>query len=43
MIPYNQTTGKITNTESFKIKSCLRKTTESIDKRFCFDLIPEDR
>jgi len=43
MIPYNQTAGKITNTESFKIKSCIRKTTESIDKRFCFDLIPEDR
>jgi len=43
MIPYNQTTGKITNTESFRLKSCLRKTTESIDKRFCFELIPEDR
>jgi len=43
MIPYNQTTGKITNTESFKVKSCLRKTSESIDKRFCFELIPEDR
>lgn len=43
MIPYNQTTSKITSTEKFKIKSCLRKTTESIDKRFCFDIISDDR
>ena len=43
MIPYNQTTSKITNTESFRLKSCIRRTADSIDKRFCFDIIPEDR
>jgi hypothetical protein len=43
MIPYNQTTSKITNTESFRLKSCVRRTADSIDKRFCFDIIPEDR
>jgi len=43
MIPYNQTNAKITSTESFRLKSCIRRTAESIDKRFCFDIIPEDR
>ena len=43
MIPYNQTNAKITNTESFRLKSCIRRTADSIDKRFCFDIIPEDR
>jgi len=43
MIPYNQTTSKITNTESFRLKSCIRRSADSIDKRFCFDIIPEDR
>jgi len=43
MIPYNQTTSKITNTESFRLKSCVRRTADSIDKRFCFDIVPEDR
>ena len=43
MIPYNQRDAKITNTESFKLKSCMRKAADAIDKRFCFDIIPEDR
>ena len=43
MIPYNQTTSKITNTESFRLKSCIRRPSDSIDKRFCFDIVPEDR
>ena len=43
MIPYNQTTSKITNTESFRLKSCIRRPADSIDKRFCFDIIPDDR
>ena len=43
MIPYNQTTSKITNTESFRLKSCTRRPADSIDKRFCFDIVPEDR
>ena len=43
MIPYNQTTSKITNTESFRLKSCIRRPADSIDKRFCFDIVPDDR
>lgn len=43
MIPYNQTAGKIISTETFRLRSCVKRVTESIDKRFCFDLIPEDR
>ena len=43
MIPCNQRDAKITNTESFKLKSCMRKAADAIDKRFCFDIIPEDR
>ena len=43
MIPYNQTTSKITNTESFRLKSCIRRPSDSIDKRFCFDIVPDDR
>lgn len=43
MIPYNQRDAKITNTESFKLKACMRKAQDAIDKRFCFDIIPEDR
>jgi len=43
MIPYNQRDAKITNTESFKLKACMRKAADAIDKRFCFDIIPEDR
>jgi hypothetical protein len=43
MIPYNQTTGKITSTETFRLKSCVRRMSDSIDKRFCFDVMSEDR
>ena len=43
MIPYNQTTSKITNTESFRLRSCIRRPSDSIDKRFCFDIVPDDR
>uniref|UniRef100_A0A915CP34 PH domain-containing protein n=1 Tax=Ditylenchus dipsaci TaxID=166011 RepID=A0A915CP34_9BILA len=27
---------------SFKLKSCVRRASDSIDKRFCFDVIPEE-
>merc|ERR1719187_273988 len=43
MIPYNQNTGKITSTETFRLKSCVRRMSDSIDKRFCFDVMSEDR
>ncbi|VDM70343.1 unnamed protein product [Strongylus vulgaris] len=28
---------------SFKLKECLRRSSDSIDKRFCFDLIADER
>jgi hypothetical protein len=28
---------------SFKLKSCIRRASDSIDKRFCFDVVPEER
>ncbi|CAG0892826.1 unnamed protein product [Darwinula stevensoni] len=43
MIPYNQTTGKITSTETMVLKSCVRRQSDSIDKRFCFDITAEDK
>jgi len=43
MIPYNQTTAKIVSNETFQLKSCIRRVSDSIDKRFCFDIVPEDR
>ncbi|KAG8197864.1 hypothetical protein JTE90_024263 [Oedothorax gibbosus] len=43
MIPYTQTTGKIAVPETFILKECIRRMSESIDKRFCFDIIAEDK
>ena len=46
MIFYNQANGKMMSThttESFRIKTCTRRITDSIEKRFCFDLTPIDR
>ena len=43
MIPYNQTTPKIVSNETFKLKACIKRVSDSIDKRFCFDIIPEDK
>ena len=43
MIPYNQTTPKILSNETFRLKACIKRISESIDKRFCFDIIPEDK
>jgi len=46
MIPYNQATGKMMSTqstESFRLKTCMRRISDSIDKRFCFDITPEDK
>ncbi|KAI5733103.1 hypothetical protein M8J76_007678 [Diaphorina citri] len=39
MIPYNQMTGKFT----MILASCVRRMSDSIEKRFCFDLTPQDR
>nr|XP_034301151.1 rho GTPase-activating protein 26 isoform X6 [Crassostrea gigas] len=40
MMPYNQVTGKLSQpvTEKFTLKSCIRRASQSIDKRFCFDI-----
>jgi hypothetical protein len=43
MIPYSQITGKIANPETFVLKECIRRMSDSIDKRFCFDIISEDK
>ena len=46
MIFYNQANGKMMSThttESFRIKTCTRRISDSIEKRFCFDLTPIDR
>ncbi|XP_076319372.1 rho GTPase-activating protein 26-like isoform X2 [Tachypleus tridentatus] len=43
MIPYSQTTGKISTTDTLIVKECTRRMSESIDKRFCFDVVPQDR
>ncbi|KAF8784418.1 Rho GTPase-activating protein 26 like protein [Argiope bruennichi] len=41
MMPYSQTVGKIMNGETITVKECIGN--DSIDKRFCFDVIPEDK
>nr|CAD7463418.1 unnamed protein product [Timema tahoe] len=38
MIPYNQMTGKFSSAESFTLASCVRRMSDSIEKRFCFDI-----
>uniref|UniRef100_A0A8D9DSX2 Rho GTPase-activating protein 10 n=1 Tax=Cacopsylla melanoneura TaxID=428564 RepID=A0A8D9DSX2_9HEMI len=43
MIPYNQMTGKFNTTEKMILASCVRRMSDSIEKRFCFDLTPLDR
>ncbi|KAK3594466.1 hypothetical protein CHS0354_024907 [Potamilus streckersoni] len=48
MIPFNQTAGmgKIsmsTMGETLKLTSCIRRATDSIDRRFCFDATFEDK
>lgn len=43
MVPYNHLTGKQAPGETIKLASCVRRMSESIEKRFCFDITPEDR
>ncbi|XP_069130249.1 rho GTPase-activating protein 26-like isoform X4 [Argopecten irradians] len=48
MMPYNQVAGKLiqSTTEKLILKSCVRRPSQSIDKRFCFDLtviLPDSR
>ncbi|XP_015790877.1 rho GTPase-activating protein 26 isoform X2 [Tetranychus urticae] len=43
MTPYNQVVGKIGNKETITLKECIRRMSDSIDKRFCFDITPVDK
>jgi hypothetical protein len=43
MIPYNQTVSKINSTETITLKECVRRMSDSIDKRFCFDVISSEK
>ncbi|XP_064482003.1 rho GTPase-activating protein Graf-like isoform X2 [Ornithodoros turicata] len=43
MIPYSQTVGKITSSDTFSLKECIRRMNDTIDKRFCFDLTALER
>ncbi|KAG8262537.1 Rho GTPase-activating protein 42, variant 2 [Homalodisca vitripennis] len=43
MIPYNQMTGKFNTSEKMILGSCVRRMSDTIEKRFCFDLTPENR
>ncbi|XP_014275663.1 rho GTPase-activating protein 26 isoform X2 [Halyomorpha halys] len=43
MIPYNQMTGKLNTSEKIILGSCVRRMSDTIEKRFCFDLTPVDR
>ncbi|XP_012286877.1 rho GTPase-activating protein 26 [Orussus abietinus] len=43
MIPYNQLTGKFSNKETLIVASCVRRMSETIEKRFCFDITAVDK
>uniref|UniRef100_A0A8C9T591 Rho GTPase activating protein 26 n=1 Tax=Scleropages formosus TaxID=113540 RepID=A0A8C9T591_SCLFO len=44
MVLFDQKSGgKVVSEESFTLKSCTRRKTESIEKRFCFDVEAVDR
>ncbi|VDO46595.1 unnamed protein product [Onchocerca flexuosa] len=35
--------GALGQSVSFKLKACIRRASDSIDKRFCFDVLAMDR
>ncbi|XP_050434753.1 rho GTPase-activating protein 26 [Adelges cooleyi] len=43
MITFNQLNGKFHTSEKMIISSCIRRMSDSIDKRFCFDLTSDDK
>jgi len=43
MIPYNQMTGKFNSTDTMILASCTRRMSDSIEKRFCFDITSDER
>ncbi|XP_074619725.1 rho GTPase-activating protein 26-like isoform X2 [Acropora palmata] len=44
MIPYTQTQGRMNaSTDTMVVKSCVRRMTDSIDRRFTFEITAEER
>ncbi|XP_012146676.1 GTPase regulator associated with FAK isoform X2 [Megachile rotundata] len=43
MIPYNQLTGKFSSKEVLTLASCIRRMSDTIEKRFCFDITTIDK
>ena len=43
MIPYNQLTGKFSSKEVLTLASCIRRMSDTIEKRFCFDITTVDK
>ncbi|XP_066591745.1 rho GTPase-activating protein 26-like [Prorops nasuta] len=43
MIPYNQLTGKFSSKETLILESCVRRMSDTIEKRFCFDITAVDK
>ena len=42
MIAYNQILNKIGNAETITLKECNRRMSDSIEKRFCFDVVSDN-
>ncbi|XP_065556204.1 rho GTPase-activating protein 26-like [Artemia franciscana] len=43
MMTCNLQSGKITATETVRVRSCVRRSSDSIEKRFCFDIFSDDK
>ncbi|KAL8605725.1 hypothetical protein ACOMHN_041132 [Nucella lapillus] len=43
MILYNQIGGKLSEPEQLTLDSCIRRATDSIERRFCFDITVKER
>ncbi|KAK2586500.1 hypothetical protein KPH14_011398 [Odynerus spinipes] len=43
MIPYNQLTGKFSSKDTLTLASCVRRMSDTIEKRFCFDITAVDK
>ncbi|XP_076446006.1 rho GTPase-activating protein 26-like [Babylonia areolata] len=43
MILYNQIGGKVSEPEQLTLDSCIRRASETIERRFCFDITVKER
>lgn len=43
MILYNQMSGKVNSADTMILESCTRRMSDSIEKRFCFDITSDER